>query len=312
VNVLLIEINPFAPASTPISLGYIAAYLKSEGFGIKILTLGQDTPMSRYGLYQLITSFQPALVGLTAYQRTMLYVIGLAGFIKSIDSNIKIAIGGPQATFMPSAAFAALGLFIAYLVTVNRFAANPITLSLTNPRLIVGLLVGGMVPYLFASLLASGVGKVAFKIIEEVRRQFREIPGLLQGKAKADSSKCVDIAAKGALESMMLPGILAVIIPIAMGFGLGPVALAGLLMGSVVTGLPVGIQTANTGAALDNAKKYIEEGQLGGKGTPAHKAAVIGDTVGDPLKDTIGPSMNILIKLMAVISLVLAPVFATR
>jgi len=230
----------------------------------------------------------------------------------SLDAvgNTTAAIGKGFA--VGSAAFAALGLFIAYLVTVNRFATNPITLSLTNPRLIVGLLVGGMVPYLFASLLASGVGKVAFKIIEEVRRQFREIPGLIQGKAKADSSKCVDIAAKGALENMMLPGILAVIIPIAMGFGLGPVALAGLLMGSVVTGLPVGIQTANTGAALDNAKKYIEEGQLGGKGTPAHKAAVIGDTVGDPLKDTIGPSMNILIKLMAVISLVLAPVFATR
>jgi K(+)-stimulated pyrophosphate-energized sodium pump len=230
----------------------------------------------------------------------------------SLDAvgNTTAAIGKGFA--VGSAAFAALGLFTAYLVTVNKFTANPITLSLTNPRLIVGLLVGGMVPYLFASLLASGVGKVAFKIIEEVRRQFREIPGLIEGKAKAESSKCVDIAAKGALESMMLPGILAVIIPIAMGFGLGPVALAGLLMGSLVTGLPVGIQTANSGAALDNAKKYIEEGQFGGKGTPAHKAAVIGDTVGDPLKDTIGPSMNILIKLMAVISLVLAPVFAIR
>jgi len=230
----------------------------------------------------------------------------------SLDAvgNTTAAIGKGFA--VGSAAFVALGLLIAYLVTINRFAANPITLSLTNPRLIAGLLVGGMIPYLFASLLASGVGKVAFKIIEEVRRQFREIPGLIQGKAKADSSKCVDIAAKGALQSMMLPGILAVIIPIAMGFGLGPVALAGLLMGSLVTGLPIGIQTANTGAALDNAKKYIEEGHFGGKGTPAHKAAVIGDTVGDPLKDTIGPSMNILIKLMAVISLVLAPVFATR
>jgi len=221
--------------------------------------------------------------------------------------NTTAAIGKGFA--IGSAAFAALGLITAYRVTINSLASRSFTLSLADPKLIAGLLIGGMVPYLYGSLLARGVGRVAFQVVEEVRRQFREIPGLMKGKAKADSTKCVDIAARGALENMMLPGILAIIIPVGIGFMLGPIALGGFLVGSLVVGLPLGIQTANTGAALDNAKKYIEEGNLGGKGSPAHKASVVGDTVGDPLKDTVGPSINILIKLMSVVSLVLAPLF---
>ena len=221
--------------------------------------------------------------------------------------NTTAAIGKGFA--IGSAAFAALGLITAYRVTINSLASGSFTLSLADPKLVAGLLIGGMVPYLYGSLLARGVGRVAFQVVEEVRRQFREIPGLMKGKAKADSTKCVDIAARGALENMMLPGILAIAIPVGIGFVLGPVALGGFLVGSLVVGLPLGIQTANTGAALDNAKKYIEEGNLGGKGSPAHKASIIGDTVGDPLKDTVGPSINILIKLMSVISLVLAPLF---
>lgn len=221
--------------------------------------------------------------------------------------NTTAAIGKGFA--IGSAAFAALGLITAYRVTINNLASGSFTLSLADPKLIAGLLIGGMVPYLYGALLARGVGRVAFQVVEEVRRQFREIPGLMKGKAKADSAKCVDIAARGALGNMMLPGILAIAIPVGIGFALGPVALGGFLVGSLVVGLPLGIQTANTGAALDNAKKYIEEGHLGGKGSPAHKASIIGDTVGDPLKDTVGPSINILIKLMSVISLVLAPLF---
>ncbi|MCD6317490.1 sodium-translocating pyrophosphatase [Candidatus Aerophobetes bacterium] len=221
--------------------------------------------------------------------------------------NTTAAIGKGFA--IGSAAFAALGLITAYRATVNAFSPHPFTLSLADPKLIAGLLIGGMVPYLYGSLLAKGVGKVAFRIVEEIRRQFKEIPGIMEGKGKGDSSRCVNIAARGALNSMMLPGILAIVFPIGIGFFLGPIALGGFLVGALVTGLPLGIQTANSGAAMDNAKKYIEEGNLGGKGSYAHKASVVGDTVGDPLKDTVGPSINILIKLMSVISLVLAPLF---
>ncbi len=221
--------------------------------------------------------------------------------------NTTAAIGKGFA--IGSAAFAALGLITAYIATLNHFSSQPLHLSLTDPKLIAGLLIGGMIPFLFSSLLAQGVGKVANQIIDEVRRQFREIKGLMEGKADADSTTCVDIAARGALKNMLLPGILAIIIPVLIGFLLGPVSLGGFLVGALITGLQLGIQMANTGASLDNAKKYIELGNYGGKGSPAHKSAVIGDTFGDPLKDTMGPSINILIKLMSVISLVLAPLF---
>ncbi|MCG8607131.1 sodium/proton-translocating pyrophosphatase, partial [bacterium] len=148
-----------------------------------------------------------------------------------------------------------------------------------------------------------------FKMIEEVRRQFREIPGLMEGKVLPDSAKCVDISTTGAIQGMLVPGSMAILTPVIVGLVLGPHALAGLLVGALVTGVMLGIQMANSGGAMDNAKKYIEEGNFGGKGSDTHKATVIGDTVGDPLKDTVGPSINILIKLMAVISLVLAPIF---
>jgi K(+)-stimulated pyrophosphate-energized sodium pump len=158
-------------------------------------------------------------------------------------------------------------------------------------------------------MLFKAVGHSAFRLIEEVRRQFREIPGLMEGTARPDPATCVDISTRGALRGMMLPGLMALLVPVVMGFALGPVALSGLLVGAIVTGVMLGIQTANSGGAMDNAKKYIEEGHFGGKGSDTHKAAVVGDTVGDPLKDTVGPSINILIKLMTVISLVLAPLF---
>jgi len=215
--------------------------------------------------------------------------------------NTTAAIGKGFA--IGSAAFAALGLVTAYI------AVTRVSLSLADPFLIAGLLIGGMIPFLYGSMLAKGVGRIAFKVVREVRRQFKEIKGLMEGKAEPDSSKCVDIAAKGALKSMMSPGILAIVSPIVIGIALGPVALGGFLIGALVVGLQLAIQTANSGAAMDNAKKYIEEGHFGGKGSDAHKAAVVGDTVGDPLKDTVGPSINILIKLMSVIALVLAPIF---
>jgi K(+)-stimulated pyrophosphate-energized sodium pump len=218
--------------------------------------------------------------------------------------NTTAAIGKGFA--IGSAAFAAIGLLSAYMKTS---LIQPARLSLTEPKVVAGLLIGGMLPFLFSSMLFRAVGQSAFRLIAEVRRQFKEIPGLMEGKAMPDSTRCVDISTAGALRGMMLPGLMAVLVPVVIGFTLGPVALSGVLVGAIVTGVMLGIQTANSGGALDNAKKYIEEGNLGGKGSDTHKAAVVGDTVGDPLKDTVGPSINILIKLMTVISLVLAPLF---
>jgi K(+)-stimulated pyrophosphate-energized sodium pump len=218
--------------------------------------------------------------------------------------NTTAAIGKGFA--IGSAAFAAIGLLSAYMKTSM---VEPVRLSLTEPKVVAGLLIGGMLPFLFSSMLFKAVGQSAHRLIEEVRRQFKEIPGLMEGTAMPDSTKCVDISTAGALRGMMLPGLMAVLVPVVVGFALGPVALSGVLVGAIVTGVMLGIQTANSGGAMDNAKKYIEEGNLGGKGSDTHKAAVVGDTVGDPLKDTVGPSINILIKLMSVISLVLAPLF---
>ncbi len=218
--------------------------------------------------------------------------------------NTTAAIGKGFA--IGSAALAALGLLTAYLAVIG----TAVDVSLTNPLVLAGLIFGGMLPFFFASKLFRAVVRAANDMIREVRRQFEVIPGLREGAEGVlpDSDRCVDIATKSALVGMVFPGVLAVAVPVAVGFLLGPLALAGVLVGAIVTGVMMGIFTANSGGALDNAKKYIEEGNFGGKGSRAHKSAVIGDTVGDPLKDTVGPSINILIKLMAVISLVIAPI----
>ncbi|NSW75538.1 MAG: sodium/proton-translocating pyrophosphatase, partial [Candidatus Atribacteria bacterium] len=178
-----------------------------------------------------------------------------------------------------------------------------------HPYAVVGLFIGGMMPFLFCSITMKAVGRAAFRMVEEVRRQFREIKGLMEGKARPDYARCVDISTRGAITQMILPGLLAVVIPILVGVILGPEALGGLLGGAIVSGLLLAIMMANAGGAWDNAKKYIESGKMGGKGTPTHAAAVVGDTVGDPFKDTSGPSLNILIKLMSIVALVFAPLF---
>ena len=173
-----------------------------------------------------------------------------------------------------------------------------------------GLFIGAMLPFLFSSFAMQAVGRAAFSMIEEVRRQFRSIPGLLEGKAKADYARCVDISTKAAIKEMVLPGMIAVLTPVVVGFLGGAEMLGGVLAGVTVSGVMMALFMANAGGAWDNAKKHIEGGALGGKGSDAHKAAVIGDTVGDPFKDTAGPSLNILIKLMSVVSLVIAPIIA--
>ena len=208
-----------------------------------------------------------------------------------------------------SAALTALALFSAYSSAIETATGEPIVIDVTTPIVVGGLFIGAMIPYLAASITMTSVGKAAFKMVEEVRRQFREIDGLMEGKAKPDTRRCVEISTTAALREMILPGLLAVLAPVAVGFGLGPVALGGMLAGATVSGVLLALMMANSGGAWDNAKKWIEEGHLGGKGSDPHKAAVVGDTVGDPFKDTSGPSLNILIKLMSVISLVLAPLF---
>ena len=174
---------------------------------------------------------------------------------------------------------------------------------------LVGLLLGAMLPFLFSALTMKAVGRAAYSIVNEVRRQFREIPGIMDGTGKPDYARCVEISTRGALREMILPGLMAVIVPVATGFVLGREALGGLLIGSVASGFMLAIMMATAGGAWDNAKKYVELGNYGGKGSEAHKAAVEGDLVGDPFKDTSGPSLNILLKLMAIVSLVFAPVF---
>ncbi|MGI6152737.1 MAG: sodium-translocating pyrophosphatase [Christensenellaceae bacterium] len=215
--------------------------------------------------------------------------------------NTTAAIG--KGFSIGSAALTALALFIAYSQAVGITAAN-----ILNPFVIVGLFIGGMLSFIFAAMTISSVSKAANQMIEEVRRQFREHPGIMEGTEQPDYETCVSISTGAAIKEMIVPGIIAIVAPIIVGLALGKEALAGLLAGATVTGVLLAISMANSGGAWDNAKKYIEEGNHGGKGSEAHKAAVVGDTVGDPFKDTSGPSMNILIKLMSIVAVVFAPI----
>ncbi len=221
--------------------------------------------------------------------------------------NTTAAIGKGFA--IGSAALTALALFSAYRTSVAAQVPG-FSLNLTEAPVVIGLLLGAMMPFMIAALTMEAVGRAAGKMVAEIRRQFREIKGLLEGTAEPEIGKCIDIVTRGALREMILPGVLALAAPLAVGFILGPRTLGGFLAGATAAGVLLGVTMANGGGAWDNAKKWIEEGNLGGKGSPAHKAAVVGDTVGDPFKDTSGPAMNILIKLMAVVSLVFATLIA--
>ena len=223
----------------------------------------------------------------------------------ALDSagNTTAAIGKGFA--IGSAALTALALFAAYTE-----AAGLTVIDILQPTVIIGLFIGAMLPFLFSAMTMSAVGRAAFEMIEEVRRQFREIEGLMEGKAKGDTARCVDISTRAAIREMIVPGLMAVIVPILVGYVLGTAALGGLVAGALVSGIMLAISMANSGGAWDNAKKYVEAGNFGGKGSDTHKATVVGDTVGDPFKDTSGPSINILIKLMSVVSLIFAGIFS--
>ncbi len=218
--------------------------------------------------------------------------------------NTTAAIGKGFA--ISAAALAALALISAYIEKISM--ADPsFVLAINDPLVLSGMFLGGIFPFLVSAMTMTAVGDAAFDMIKEIRRQFREIPGLLEGKAKPDTAKCVDIATQAALRKMILPGSLAVLAPVIIGFILGPKALGGMLGGALICCVMMALMMSNAGGAWDNAKKYVEKGNFGGKGSEVHKAAVVGDTVGDPLKDTSGPSMNILINVMAIVSLVIAP-----
>ena len=218
--------------------------------------------------------------------------------------NSTAAIGKGFA--ISAAALAALALISAYIAKISNGDPD-FVLAINDPMVLCGMFIGGIFPFLVSSMTMTAVGDAAFEMIVEVRRQFKEIPGLLEGTAKPDTARCVDIATRAALRKMILPGSMAVLAPVVIGFGLGPKALGGTLAGALVCCVMMALMMANAGGAWDNAKKYVEKGNLGGKGSDVHKAAVVGDTVGDPLKDTSGPAMNILINVMAIVSLVIAP-----
>jgi K(+)-stimulated pyrophosphate-energized sodium pump len=249
-------------------------------------------------------------VGNTTKAVTKGYAIGsaalaalalFADYVHRVQNEIVLS--GQQAGY---------SFIVALDPTTRQFGVTGLAFALDNPQLLVGLFIGAVLPFLFSSFAMEAVGKAAHGIVNEVRRQFREIPGIMEGTAKPDYAQCVDIVTKSALREMIAPGLLAVVAPLLVGWAFGPIALGGLLIGVVASGLLVALMMANGGGAWDNAKKYIESGHHGGKGSPAHKAAVVGDTVGDPTKDTAGPAINALIKVINTISLIFAALFVNQ